>query len=219
MLGAYLKKKFGKEKEVSESEQFYSPLRIGLHSTITVATVDWLLLTEKLNGQMSLPSSDMTVLAIGETEQDKAKIYQIYLQDNSKTEFILQLFCNKDEVSEATLFKQVVNIVPLTEEEWDENMEGIGQTTLELDETIYNRVWGADSSAYMDLVQFDEKVVESDTITKYTNNYLLYGRTFETLTGDQQEEKLLVGVEESEDTAEITMMLGLPVPLQNINVQ
>jgi len=177
------------------------------------------MLTEKLNTQMSIPSSDMVVLAIGETEQDKAKIYQVYLQDNSKTEFILQLFCNKDEVTEATLFKQVVNIVPLTEEEWDENMENIGNQTIELDDAIYNRVWGADSDARMDLVQFDEKVVESDTTTRYTNNYLLYSRTFESLTGDEETEMLLVGVEESEDTAEITMMVGLPLPASNINVQ
>ncbi len=219
MLGNYFKKKFGKEKEVPAAEQFYSPLRIGLHSTLTINTVDWLTMVESLNKMFTLPSSDLTVLAIGETIQDKAKIFQIYMEDQSKTEFMLQLFCNKDAVSEATLFKQVVSIVPLTEEEWDENMDGIGGRIIELDGIDYERVWGENHEGKLDLVQFDEKIIEYDNDASYTNNYLLYGRKFESILGGEESEMLLVGVEESDETAEITMMLGLPVPLQNINVQ
>ncbi len=141
------------------------------------------------------------------------------MEDQSKTEFMLQLFCNKDAVSEATLFKQVVSIVPLTEEEWDENMDGIGGRIIELDGIDYERVWGENHEGKLDLVQFDEKIIEYDNDASYTNNYLLYGRKFESILGGEESEMLLVGVEESDETAEITMMLGLPVPLQNINVQ
>ena len=223
MLKSYFKKVFGKDKEVAEAEQFYSPLRIGLHSTIAIETVDWITMNAQLNKSMVLPSSSFTINAIGETKTDDDSIYQIYVMDDNEQEFVLQLYCTdkggKPSVVEATLFKQVVNIIPLTESEWDENMDAIGLNTLELDEQVYDRVWGSDQAGRMDLIEFNEKVVESNKTTSYTNNYLLYSRTFISLTDTEETEMLLVGVEETADTAEITMMVGLPVPLSNINVQ
>jgi len=224
MLGTYLKKKFGKEKEIPAADQFYSPLRIGLHSTVDISTVDWLIMQEGLNDTMVLPSGRMTVLAIGKTVTDGDEIYNVYMTDQNNKEFILQLFCAEPAdgnwtVAEATLFKQVVNIVPLTESEWDENMDAIGFNTIELDDNTYNRVWAEDYDGRVDLIKFDENVVESKKITGYTNNYLLYSRTFTSVTETEETEMLLVGVEETDETAEITMMLGLPVPLSNINIQ
>lgn len=220
MIGSYLKKKFGKEKEIPANEQFYSPLRIGLHSTIDINTVDWLIMKNMLNETMVLPSSSLTVLAIGEIKTDDGNnIYHVYGKDQAQEEFVLQLYCADGVVSEATLFKQVVNIIPLTEDEWSDNMDAIGFNTLELDANTYNRVWSGEHDGQIDLIEFVEKVVESDKTTRYTNSYLLYSRTFTSLTETEETEMLLVGVEESDDTAEITMMLGLPVPLQNINIQ
>jgi len=224
MLKAYLKKKFGKDKEVPEAEQFYSPLRIGLHSTIDISTVDWLVMQEGLNDTMVLPSGKMTVLAIGKTVTDDDEIYNVYMTDQNDEEFVLQLFCGKAAsdkmvVSEATLFKQVVNIIPMSDAEWDENAESIGFNTIELDDNTYNRVWAEDFDGHVDLMEFEEKVVESGSITQYTNSYLLYSRTFTSIIETEETEMLLVGVEETEETAEITMMLGLVVPLSNINIQ
>lgn len=225
MFWTYLKNKFNKKKEVpAATEQFYSPLRIGLHSTIDISTVDWLIMQEGLNKTMVLPLGRMSVLAIGETKTDDGNtIFNVYMTDQSDEEFILQLYCadkgGKPTVMEAILFKQVVSIVPLTEEEWDKNLEAIGFNTLELDDNTYNRVWAGDYDGRIDLIEFSENVVESDKTTCYTNNYLLYSRTFTSITETEETEMLLVGVEESDETAEIAMMLGLPVPLPNINIQ
>jgi hypothetical protein len=224
MFGTYFKNKFGKKKEVPAAEQFYSPLRIGLHSTIDIPTVDWLVMQQGLNEKMVLPSGRMTVLAIGKTVTDGDEIYNVYLTDQNKEEFILQLFCAAPAigemlVSEATLYKQVVNIVPLTKDEWSENMDAIGFNTIELDDNTYNRVWVADHDGRIDLVEFDENVVAHNKEMSYYNNYLLYSRTFTSVTGTEETEMLLVGVEETSETAEIIMMLGLAVPLSNINIQ
>lgn len=219
MLGSYLKSKFGGDKEVPAAEQFYSPLRIGLHTTITVKTVDWIIMKEQLNTKMVLPSSSLKVMAIGEMKTADDIIYQIYLMDDSKEEFVLQLFCSDDKtVAEATLFRQVVSIIPLSESEWDDNLDGIGHRILELDEKPYERIWG-EGTEQIDLIEFTENIVEADKSTSYTNSYLLYGRKFESLVGTEETEMLLVGVEETGETAEITMMLGLSVPLQNIEIQ
>lgn len=223
MLGAYLKKRFGKDKEVPVSEQFFSPLRIGLHSTLNISTVDWILLQESLNKALVLPTQMLTVLAIGKTHADRDEIFNIYMEDAANEEFILQLYCivkdGESRVAEATLFKQVVNIVPLSESDWDVNTEGFGTPTLDLDEHTYKRVWGEGSNSKIDLMGFDETVVESDRTTEYRNNFMLYGRDVTAITGTKETELLLVGVEETADSAEITMMLGLSVPLQNIKVQ
>jgi len=223
MLGAYLKKKFSKDKEVPLAEQFFSPLRVALHSTIDIATVDWLMLGEALHNAMKLPLGKLSVLAIGKTLTDRDEIYNIYMEDTANEEFILQLYCvvkdGKGTVSEATLYKQVVNIVPLSESEWDVNTEGFGMPTLDLDEDTYKRVWSPDSNSKIDMIEFDETVVESDRTTEYKNSFMLYSRSIATGTGVTENEMLLVGIEESSETAEITMMLGLNVPLQNIKVQ
>jgi len=223
MLGAYLKKKFGKDKEVPVSEQFFSPLRIGLHSTVDIATVDWLIMQEALSNAMKLPTGRLTVFAIGKTLVDRDEIYNIYMEDTVGEEFILQLYSvikdGTGTISEATLYKQVVNIVPLSESEWDVNTEGFGMPTLDLDNDTYKRVWSSDSNSKIEMMTFDETVVESDRTTEYKNSFMLYSRDITTVTGSVENEMLLVGVEETADTAEITMMLGLNVPLQNIKVQ
>ncbi len=223
MLKSYFKKVFGGDKEVPASEQFYSPLRIGLHSTVKINTVDWLVMQGMLNDSMVLPSSSLTVQAIGETKNDDDTIFQVYMADDKDEEFILQLYCadkgGKSVVTEATLYRQVVNIVPLTESDWSDNMETIGNPTIELDGNTYNRVWGAESAGKIDMMEFNETVIEASKTIEYVNNYLLYSREFESVVRAKEVEMLLVGVEETTFTAEITMMLGLPVPVQNINVQ
>jgi len=223
MIGTYLKKKFGKDKEVPAAEQFYSPLRIGLHSTIEIDTVDWLIMQSGLNESMSIPTSNLSVLAIGEIDTDGDSIYHVYLEDNDNNEFILQLYCmdkaGAKEVTEATLFKQVVNIVPSSEGKWEDNLKLIGDNTIELDGNIYQRVWGDEHEDRIDLVEFKEQVIQHNKTTQYTDSYLLYSRVFTSPTGAEETEMLLAGVEETEESAEITMMLGLTVPLQNINIQ
>jgi len=225
MLKSYLKKKLGiGEKEIPESQQFYSPLRIGLHSTIDIKTVDWIIIQESLNKAMVLPKGRLSVDAIGKVTIDNDEIFNIYLSDQNGESFTLQLYCAEPDkgdriVNEATLYKQVVNIIPMTEAEWEVNLDGIGHNVLDLDDREYKRVWLAESNGKVDLLDFEERIVRHSKIHHYNNHYMLYSREVESMVGTNENEFLLVGVEETDESAEITMMIGLPVPLSNINVQ
>jgi len=173
MLKTYLKKKLGfGEKEIPEAEQFYSPLRIGLHTTLDIKTVDWIMIQESLNKAMLLPSQRMSVMGIGKTLADGDEIYNIYLTDQNDEDFILQLFCAEQNtgdrvVNEATLYKQVVNIIPATEAEWEVNLAGLGHNLLNLDEKEYRRVWMAETNGKVDMLDFEEKVVLPNKTIQY----------------------------------------------------
>jgi hypothetical protein len=52
----------------------------------------------------------------------------------------------------------------------------------------------------------------------YTNNYVLYGRELSQTTHNPQQELLLVGVEESEESAALVHRIGLPVPAAAVSV-
>jgi len=165
MIFSYLKKKFGRVDDIPPAMKFYSPLRIGLHSTITIDVVDWLIMKDYMNKVMVLPFGKLSVLAIGTIHVDDDIIYNIYTQDSNKEEFTIQIFCVKtsngsEQVNELTMFKQIVSIVPLTENEWDDNMDGIGQTTMTLDKNVYSRIWGKDNDCSMHLLKFYETIVD-----------------------------------------------------------
>jgi hypothetical protein len=228
MFGAYLKKKFGKgEQDVPPSQQFYSPLRIALHSTIEIGMIDWLGYNEQLNKSMKLPFGKMSILAIGKTVVDDSEIYNIYLQDEHSEEFTLQLFCTDNgrggdkEVTESTLYREVRNVSPLTEEEWTDELHPVGKVGYELDGNMYQRVWSDDYKGKIEMISFDEHIVRVNEELDYVNNYVLYGRE---LTAPYDgaapaKEMLLVGVEETDTTAEIVTRIGLPIPPSAITVQ
>lgn len=224
MLGKYFKKILGKEKEISPKDKFYSPLRIGLHSTISINMVDWLLFKENINQSFVMPSSSLSVLCVGEIvlANGKEKIYNFYIVDDINSEYILQLYVNvkndQESILESTLYKQVFNIAPLSSTEWDEYMDKIGNNTIELDDNIYNRVWASEHNGKVDLIDFYEKIISDDEPLEYDNHYLLYNRKVTSITGNENEELLLVGVEETDETAEIVMMVGLPISINNIDV-
>lgn len=224
----YIKRKFFSNignKDVPKNEQFFSPLRIALHSTIEVNTIDWFLIQSQLNESFKIPTGSFTVLAIGEILVQSDIIYQVYLMDNSGTEYMLQLYCNKNrqgknEVSEVTLYQQVTMITPTTEEGWEENLSAVGFSTMELDGITYNRVWGDVNDNRVELMTFDENVVipNADSVN-YTNHFLLYGREIGNPAGEPVTEHLLIGVEEKADEASMTMQIGLTIPIQNVKIQ
>lgn len=218
----YLKSKLGGDKEVPASEQFYSPLRIALHSTINVSMIDWFGAISELNKSVIMPKGSMSILAIGTTEESSNKIFNIYMMDEKQEEFSLQLFCTPNdrgegmEVREATLFREVRNVSPQSEDDWTVELHEVGNPTIKLDNHEYKRVWSDDYVGKLDMVEFEEDVIRPTEELHYTNNYVLYGRELETPT--TQTELLLIGVEESEDSAEMVHRIGLVVPQSAIKV-
>jgi hypothetical protein len=225
MLGwKYIKRKLvSKDKEVPANEQFYSPLRIALHSTINVSMIDWFAAIPELHKALVMPHGSMSVLAIGTVDVDREKIFNIYMMDTKLEEFILQLYCSPNnmgqgmEVREATLYRQVAGATPQTEDEWTVEMYSVGDPEISLDDKVYNRIWSENSAGKVDLVTFEEDVIRMEETLHYTNNYMLYGRDIDAVT--PMTELLLVGVEESDDTAELVYSIGLTVPLSAIKVQ
>jgi len=214
----------GKDEEVPAADQFYSPLRIGLHSTINVSMIDWLTAKSDLNGSVILPQGSMSILAIGSVDVDSDKIFNIYLMDEALEQFSLQIFCSPNdkgqgmEVREVTLYREVRNVSPQSEEEWNHELYSVGDPSYVLDGQEYKRVWSDNTDAKIDLVPFEETVIRLEETIHYTNNYVLYARDI-SVAPVHKTELLLIGVEESEDTAELVNRIGLVVPTSAISVQ
>ena len=221
----YLKKMFKREKEVPASEAFYTPLRIALHSTITIKSVDMLLMKDSIHPLFVRPEGDLEVLAIGKYDMDGITINQIYLKDTAGEEFILQLVEGKDHrtgdatIDEVSLFKQVLTLEPETETGLERALNDIGFTDIELDGVKYDRLWGDQYTEKLDFRTFREHVVTPTGRETYTDNYILYGRDIQDMTGKEITEYLLVGLEEDETEAQIMMQLGLRFNISDIEVQ
>jgi len=227
MFGNYLKKMFWiGNKEVPLTEAFHSPLRISLHSTIKLETVDLLVLQSALHPDFVIPSGDLEVLAIGKFDMDGTPIHQIYSRDQIGEEFILQLVEGKDyrshesTVDEVTLFKQVVTVEPETEYSLNQQLATIGFQVLVVNDVTYHRVWGDAYTEKADFRSYNETVITPAGVENYTNRWLLYGRELESpVGGDPVNEYLLVGIEENESTAQIMMQVGLTFNRTDVLVQ
>lgn len=225
MLGLkYIKSKFvSKDEEVPANKQFYSPLRIALHSTVNVSMIDWFAAIPELNKSVPMPHGSMSILAIGSVSVEREKIFNIYMLDEKLEEFSLQLYCSPNnkgqgmEVREATLYREVRNVSPVTEDEWTVELYSVGDPELEIDGTLYKRIWSDNAAGKVDLVPFEEDIIREEETLHYTNNYMLYGRELEAPT--PLTELLLVGVEESENSAELVHRIGMGVPISAIKVQ
>lgn len=221
----YMKNKLSRDKDVPAAEQFYTPLRIALHSTISLNTVDLLLLTEQMNPNFSLPSSDLSVLAIGSFEMDGNTIWQVYTEDSSEEEFIIRIVEGKEyrtgdpTVEEVNLFKQVYSEAPETEDGLNRILSGIGFDQLELEGHAYDRLWGDQWTQKLDFRTFTETVVTPQETAIYTDNYILYGRSITDMVGKEYTESLIVGIEEDDDQAQIIMQAGLSLNINDIEVQ
>ncbi len=221
----YFKQKWGKDKDVPAQEQFYSPLRIGLHSTITVNTVDLLLMVDQLNPFYKLPSGDMSVLAIGTFTLDGNKVYQVYTEDPAGEEFILRIVEEEDfhtgepKVAEVNLFKQVFSQAPETEIGLQSLLANVGLLQIELEGITYDRLWGDQFTEKLDFRTLNETVVTPRDEVVYVDNYILYGRDLTDVLGNEVTESLIVGIEEDDDRAQVIMQAGLSINISDIEVQ
>jgi len=224
MFGKYLKNLFTKKKDkaVQVNTEFFTPLRIGLHSTIEINVVDWVVIQQNLNDGMKIPKGKMNIQAIGELSNN---ITRIYMADEDHEEFILQLFIqknndNSEEVVEASLFKQVAVSSPASEESWDKHLADIGQLNYYFGGAKYDRTWGDEYTEQLDLIVFDETIHTRQGDTQGANHYMLYSRKVENPIGDEATELLLIGAEETEgDGAEFVIQVGLDISVQSITIQ
>lgn len=225
MLGKYIRKKFGREKELPPTEQFYSPLRIALHSTIELTTVDMVVLKEQLYPNFVLPQPPLSVMAIGKMVRNDVPIYRVYTEDSSGEQYILQIVEGKDfrtqepRVDEVALFQQVVTLEPETETSLDRTLSNIGFMDIDLDDVVYERMWGDQFTEKLPLVRLSETTVEPGGVKTYSNEYILYGRELDNPVGDEPvTEFLLVGLEQDEGAAQIMMQVGLKLHPTDIQV-
>lgn len=227
MLNRWVKNKLGRDKDVPAAEQFYSPLRIALHSTIELTVVDMMILKESLHPKFTLPQPPMSVLAIGKLEIHNTPMYRVYLKDSGGEEYILQVVEGKDyrsgepTVEELILFQQVVTIEPQSESSLDRCLSNIGFQDLKLDEIEYDRTWGDQFTEKLELAECEESIVEPNgTVNVYQNHYVLYGREVDhPIEDDKITEHLLVGLEEDSQSAQVAMQIGLKLNTTDVKVQ
>lgn len=203
--------------------EFHTPLRIGLHSTIdlSMVTVDWILM-EDMAPNMTTPVGDCEVTAIGIMKYiDGQTFYRIYLADMQENEFILNLLVaknrnNEDEVMDAMILQQTETLTGLTEAEYGRYLANIGFQQLDWNDTVYERDWGDRFTEKLDFEanSFREDVVEKTGVKSYTNEYILYSRE----TADSLREWLFVGIEENDTDADIVFQPGYTVKIADINV-
>lgn len=223
MLTTYLKKKFGRGEETPGTEQFYSPLRIALHSTIKISLVDLLILKQSIHPNYGSPASPFSVQAIGTFVPEAGKtVFRFYISDTNHSEYILFLFVedSSGEILESVLYKEVTNLSPTSKASWDKYTSAMGFETQELDGIVYNRLQGDRYTEKMEFLQFNETFVNRDGVKKFSNQYLLYGRDIENpvIPDEKATELLLCGIEEDDDKAAIVFQIGMPIPIQDINV-
>jgi len=227
MIGQYLKRKLGiGGKEVPLTEAFHSPLRVALHSTISLETVDLLILKSVLHPDFVVPNGDLQVLAIGKFELDGVPVHQLYVQDQAREEFVFQLIEGKDYrsqasiVDEITLFRQIVTLEPETETSLGQELADIGFHELTVGGVAYHRLWGDTYTEKAEFRTYNEKVITPAGVETYTNQLLLYGREVESpVGGDPVNEYLLVGIEENESVAQLMMQIGVALNQNDISIQ
>lgn len=216
--------KFKKQREdkrdttIAERRDHYTPLRIYLHSTINVFTADWVLL-EGQNEGFVIPNGEFNVLAIGKMEMDNATWWHIYVEDESKEEYIINMIETDGEITEAILLKQVTTITPSTDAQLERITSQVGFQTLETDGgRKYDREWGDEwtekKSFYDADCEFDERFISESEVLDFTNHYILYSRKIES----GEKEWLFVGLEEGEGFGEIAFQVGYSVDLVNLEV-
>lgn len=215
---------FKKPKPVPPTEQFYTPLRVSLHTTIELTTVDLVVNKPNLHPAWIIPGSSLEVLAIGNLTMGQAPIHQLYVMDENQEEFIIQLVEGKTRtgeprIDEINLFKQIVSLQPETEASLNRHLSNIGFLTIPVDDIEFDREWGDRYTEKAEFRKFPESVITPTGPQSFTNEWMLYKRKVPSvLSDDEIDEMLLVGIEEGEDQAQIIMQIGVKLNLSDLNI-
>lgn len=207
-----------RDPTIAERRAHYTPLRIYLHSTISIFTADWVLM-EGQNPGFVVPMGELKVLAIGKMPFDGGQTFwRIYVEDDNKEEFILSLLEEDEKVQDILLLKQASTIVPSTQAQLDRIQTQIGFQKLETDDAlIYDRVWGDEWTEKMEFREneYEERFISKDGVEEFNNQYILYSRAIDS----GETEWLFVGLEEGDEFGEIAFQIGFTIDPQNLEVQ
>jgi hypothetical protein len=215
------------EKTYDETLQFYSPLRIGLHSTLIVDAVDFLTLVDTCHPQFTPPTGQLDVIAIGVIDNDPDDIFRIYVSDQNNHTYCIQLLCcfnsrsGEKEITEVLFTQRIHEEVPLLQEQWDAVPDRLGAQTIGAPmyaSINYDRVWGDDVDGVIDLFIFREKVIDMQGVNTFDNHQMLFGRTIDNAGTDLQE-LMLIGVEEDTDNDKIVTNIGFNISAHSVHVQ
>jgi hypothetical protein len=218
MLGKWLKKKLGKQAEVPATEQFYTPLRIALHSTLKVSTVDLIGLSS--HKEFTTPNGDLDVVSIATVDNDPDTIYRVMCYDQDETVYVIQLHAiydprnDKAEVNEVMFFKIVDHYEPLDYDEWHKRYQKMRERTYTYGDVEFDRIWGEEVDKAIDLFGFEEKSVGLAGESTTEVSQMLFGREL----GDV-DEFLLTSAERDDNMDAIIHFVGYVLPAQAVQVQ
>jgi hypothetical protein len=206
-----------RDPTISERKSHYTPLRIYLHSTISIFTSDWVLM-EGQNPAFEIPNGDLNVLAIGKMPFDSGMTFwRIYVEDNNQEEFILSILEDEGTVQDILLLRQIVTVVPNSQAQLERYTTQIGFHELKTDDGLaYDRVWGDEFTEKLKFTdnEYEEHFVSKEEVQDFTNQYMLYSRDIES----GETEWLFVGLEEGDEFGELAFQVGFSIDKMNLEV-
>ena len=200
-------------------EQLFSELRNSFKQRFTIDAID----TLKEEGDTR---TIYNLYVIGEDEQ--IYLIQLHCEDvvemNNDGEYVAN-----EHIREAMFYCQPFEDFPTTTLAWEQYKQDLGTPTMEFDGITYTRCWHGDKrkdervDIFDDAFTFKGKQLSKIDIAKHKNDpnfdgvsvtyqYLLYTRKIESDMSDNLgtvTELLLISIEETSETAVITMNVGL----------
>lgn len=227
LVGRILKKKLEQRKNKKQEKKTRIdrdlPLDLRVGSKVKLPTGSWVLYMDQI--LMEKPVKEGYVLSFGKTELEGNTYFRFYIGEADETQAILQIGMDGDQVGECRVFTPFAEIVPQTEQEWEEWIEVdglLGQNDLQNDEAgvSYDRIWGDDKEPWVQPPFYVEAIscgpFEGDPVVEIANNGMLFGRWLEE---DVFAEYLMAEFQEQEDEAAINIMIGYDVPYQSVKIE
>lgn len=212
ILGKIAKNKvtgiFRKAEKPVEVEQL--PLGLHIGGVLTIDELDFKLIGARTNMTFPDDMATMVIKAYGKIVLDpQTTIHRFYTDADG---YFFQVTEENDEVVELLFFAPHDTVYPANEEDWELwKEELIGDETFETrDGEVYNRAMSEDYEGMIDAFEFEEHMTEGDGDTFIIEHtMMLYARYVDEV--DDTIEWLYVGVEDTGETAEVALYLGMNV--------
>jgi hypothetical protein len=207
---------FNKNKEPEYKE---TPLNLRVGCSVTINTLDWKLMQDKIN--MSIPTETFIIGSYGVTEvNDNTKIHKFYANSN---ELFIQVVEEFNKITEIKLFTVHDTVFPSSDDDWlfwlGNKEEGgyIGDFEIHLKNgSIYYRSWNENTTSNIPPVDFHENRTSETSNSYYEYRSMEYARWID--EKETMPEWLLVQMEDTGNSACIKFYLGFTILENNLTI-
>lgn len=209
-----------KFRKAPELPTYPSPLGFRIGAAVTLDDLEFRALGDKL--RMEFPGGTQIIEAYGKIEMgDGIIVHRFYTTDDAMFQITTD---GGDNVDEVKLFVAYDTVFPASGEEWgfwvDETEGVIGDPEFEIkDGTNFTRAWFEDSEGHVPMVDVEETVVtnaETGESFLVEHGMMLYARWVD--DSEEMAEWLLLGVEDTGESASVELMLGVDLDESSFDV-